>query len=406
MKRSKREGNWIIIHFIFYFVLVISLVAYTYTSLYPQIKLIEEDKKMIWELYTSIELIEKEWLSFDQFKSLNNSADSNVVVSEILKNMTDLFYSENLTNKDFPSFDKFLASKSNELSWIDSKEQDSKISKILPSYSDNSVDFWEEFLTNYRFINYVESLIESFNFESSNSIGINKVTLIEDFATSKNIWDTLDSNIYFVPLKLSLSWTKAWIINFLYFIENVWNISIKDDDIIINDDYWFLSKNGQKMILEWDRYSSDYNIFEHQITDISKITMTEYLDSSYAPRWDDDFKKFIVTTQWNDKYDIIVDLMFYIKWEPAYKIEEFINWIIKNYYTAQWDVNKELKRTDLNGIERINLTKMNESLKSISKEITALKKELIKKENIEDTYKKALKYETIIEPILNKFKTK
>ncbi|MBT6779080.1 hypothetical protein HOA93_04910 [bacterium] len=47
---------------------------------------------------------------------------------------------------------------------------------------------------------------------------------------------------------------------------------------------------------------------------------------------------------------------------------------------------------------------MNESLKSISKEITALKKELIKKENIEDTYKKALKYETIIEPILNKFK--
>ena len=49
------------------------------------------------------------------------------------------------------------------------------------------------------------------------------------------------------------------------------------------------------MILEWDRYSSDYNIFEHQITDISKITMTEYLDSSYAPRWDDDFKKFIVT---------------------------------------------------------------------------------------------------------------
>lgn len=408
MKRFKREENAIIIHFIFYFVLTIWLVIFSFSSIFPQIKTIEANKETTNDVYNNIVRIEKSWLTFEEFKKLNWIWGSNRVITEILKSMSEEFYTNSLVNTTFTTYTEFLEDKTKELNSDENKElveeKSKQISKLLPLYSDNSIDFWGYVLTDYKFVNYVESIVESFNFSTYNSIGISKLSLLKDFAVGNSDWEALDSNMYYVPLKLALKWTKAGVIEFLYFIENVGNISIKEGNIELNKDFWFLSKNSIKKVLEWDKLTKNYNIFEHQIIDIDRITMWDYIDSSYLSRWDSDFKEYIMKTQWKDNFEISVDLMFYVKWQPTYKIEEFITGVLNKHKTTQGLVNVELKKIDLEKIDRINLNKSNDLLKELSKDVLGMRKELAKKEKLEDVYNRAVQLDVLIDPIFKSLK--
>lgn len=410
MKNFKREQNAIIIHFIFYFALTIWLVVFTFSSIYPQLKTIEETKLTTKDIHESIKRIEKSWLTFDEFKILSSLWGNNRVVSEILKSMTDDFYTKSLVNTSFATYEEFLNDKTKELNSIENKEiaeeKIKQISKILPLYSDSNIDFWGYVLSDYKFVNYVESIIESFNFTTSNSIWISKINLLKDFAVSNKWGDALESNIYYIPLKLVLNWTKEWVIEFLHFIENVGNIEIKEGNIELNNNFWFLLKNKIKKVLEWDKYSNDYNIFEHQMIDISRIIMSEYIDSSYVSRWEISFRDFIIDWQWTDSYEISVDLMFYVKWQPAYKLEEFILWILDKHKITTWLVNVALRSTDLSASERRKILKHNETLKQLGKEILSIRKELVKKEKLEELYINVLKIDEIIDPIFQSVKKK
>ncbi len=403
MERQKREENIIMIHFAFYFVLTIGLLVYLITNILPEILKIEDTKKSTKEIYTNLTRIEKSGLTFDEFKSLNNVWSNSVVVNEILKSMTWDFYANNLVNKKENTYKEFLDIKVKEINSDENKKsvqaKIDKISKVLPPYTDNSIDFSQYALTDYKFVNYVESIIETFNFSTYNSIWISKLTLLGDYAINTGNSESLESNIYYIPLNLVLKWTKSNVIDFLYYIENVGNINVDNNNININNNFWFLSKNWVKKLLEWDKLTSSYNIFEHQIVDIDKIIFTDYLDSSYLSRWDTNFRDFIIKTQWNDQYEISVNLMFYVKWQPSYKIVEQINEILSKFVATQWLVNKWLSDPKTDWINRINLTKYNETLKVFSEEVNNMRKELLKKENLEDIYIRAIKIDDAVNPI-------
>ncbi len=410
MKRSVREEKSIIIYFGFYIVLVLWLIIFFFVSILPSIKEIEEEKNITQWLRSNIDRVYKEWITLEEFKKLNKVWEENKVVSEILKNITKDFYDKNLMNSEYPTYWEFISEKRKELNSDEHIEtiaaQNLKIAQILPTYSDNWILLWNNEMTDYKFINYIESLIESFNLTTSNSIWIKRVDLLEEFAVLDKNGDNLWSNIYSIPLSLELNWTKAWIIDFLYFVDNVWKIEIREDNIIVNTDYWYLSKNWVPKVLEWDEYIPwEYNIFENQIMDISKITISNYIDNRYTSfRWSNDFKEFILKTQWNDDFKIKVDLNFYIKWQPIYKIKEFILYILDEHKKATIFVNNLIKNTKITSKERFSLNKEKDILKGINKEVVILRKNLNTWENIDTLYKKALRMEELIFPIFKKNK--
>lgn len=408
MKRTKREENGIIIHLVFYFLLTIWLIFFVITSLIPEVLRIEQDKIATKEIYSNLERVQKTWLNFAEFTKLSNSSEKDKIITEILKNMTEDFYKENLINNTDKSYSEFLNTKKEELSSQENIDimdgQMKQISAILPTYTVPTIDLWDESLTDYKFVNYVESIIETFGLSTNSTIGINKIKLVEEYASTNTSWDSLDSNIFYIPLNLVIKGEKSGIIDFLYFIENVWKITADNNEIILNEDYWFLSKNWRKTVLEWEKYVPEYNILEHQIIDIEKITMENYIDSSYLDRGESDFKEFIVNNQWNEDFEISINLMFYVKGQPAYKTEEYINSIFQKHIETIWLISNALKDTTLEESLRRKLTQQNLSLNQMNKEIMSIKKELVKKEKLDELYKKALALNEIIDPIFKSLK--
>lgn len=406
--RTNREEKWIIMNFTFYFIITFLLLLFGFSSIYPQLSQIEQNKEEVQDLYNNITRINKEWLNFNEFKSFSNNWENTRLITEILKNISQDFYEASLINTEYASYDEFLENKIAEISSAENigivENNSSKISNILPTYSDNLIEIWDNVLTDYKFVNYIESIIESFNFSTNSAIWITKVNLVEEFANLDATWDALDSNIYYIPLTLELTWNKESLIRFLYFVENVWNIEVNDKDIYVNEDYWLLSQNWVKKVLEWDSYSRDYNIFEHQIFDIEKIIFPEYIDSSYISRWSLSLNDFIINTQAKDKYQFNVNLRFYVKGQPLYKIEEYINLVLNKYKELTGLINVWLKNTNLKWIERINLSNNNDVVKSLNSEILTIKKNLSNKDKIEELYNKALKIDKIIDPIITTLK--
>lgn len=404
MKNNKREESSIVMHFMFYFILIIWLSIFTFINIVPNIQAIEEDKTKTLNAYTDLLRITKSWLSFDEFKANIWTWATDVYLSKIIKNISSEFYNKNLVNTKELTYKKFLESKKIDLNSNENnlllEESLKDIEKLLPTYSDNSIEYWNNPLTDYKFINYVESIIETFNLSSDSSLWITNVNLVDEFSVNVKKWESLESNLYYIPLKLVLKWTKTDFIDFIDFIENVGNMKIENDEIVLNK---YISWNSWVVkVLEWDKYTKNYNFYEHQIIDISSIFIKEYLDWSYISKWDTDFFEFIKNTQWKQKYTFTVDLKFYVKWVPIYKVEEFIQKIIDRYNELNKLVKKSLVNTKISRWERINLTKINSTLKQIDKDIINLKKELRKKEKIEELYIQALKIDSIIVPILNK----
>ncbi len=408
MERQKREINIIIIHFVFYFILTIWLFFYLFSSIIPEIMVIEKIKTDTKKLYNDIEKTKKSWLTFSEFKSNNNSSKNTMVVNKILEEITESFYEKNLQNNDSATYQEFLDNKKNELNSTENRkiveDKSMIISKVLPPYSDVSIAFPDNALTDFKFINYVESIIETFNFSTNDPIWISKITLVDDFAMSTSKNNSLEASIYYIPLSMNLKWTKSWIIDFLYFIENVGNIDIKDNDVIINNEYSFLSKNGVKRTLVWSKVTDDYNIFENQMIDIDKITMKQYIDNSYKSRWKREFLEFIAKDQWNEYYEISLNLLFYVKWQPTYKIEEFITSVLDKHRESTNLVDSKLKDKKTEWIELINFTKNKEVLKQLNSEVDTIRKWLSKKDKLEELYKKTIKIDDIIEPIFKNLK--
>ncbi|MFK7780253.1 MAG: hypothetical protein QM490_03810 [Candidatus Gracilibacteria bacterium] len=407
-KRSKREENSIITHFVFYFVLIVGLAFFLITSIIPEILKIEKDKTATKELYSNIERVSNAGLDFNEFKKFSNSGEKDRVLLEILKNMSEDFYATNLINNTEDSYKEFLEQKIEELSSPKNmaiiNDQTKQISTILPTYSIPAIDLGGDSLSDYKFVNYIESILETFGLSTKSSIGINKLKLVEEYMGTNNSGDSLDSNIFYIPLSLVLKGDKAGILDFLYFVENVGNVYIDNDEIVLSEEYGFLSQNGRKKVLEGEKYIPGYNILNHQMIDIEKISMEQHIDSSYIDREEKDFKDFIIESQGEEIFEINVNLMFYVKGQPAYKTEEFINNVFNKHVATIGLISDTLKDVTLGDSLRRKLIQQNVSLNQMNKEILSIKKALAKKEKIDELYKRAMKLDEIIDPIFKSLK--
>ena len=400
MKRTKRERHAIIIHILFYTSLLILLIYFSISYFYPKIIAIEQQKKDTRSLYESTKNVEKSWLTFEEFQTLSTNVEKSVYVTEVLKNIEKDFYSQNLYNSEFSKFSDFLDAKKTQLSTPEIKnildKRERKIIKILPSYSETYT--WNESnaLTDFKFVNYIEAIIETFRLSYTDAIGIKNLVLIDDFESGNVSDKSLETNLFYIPVKLTLTGNKTWIINFLHFVENVWKISVleEENNIEIYKDN-FLSHNGRDITLEGSRYASDYNIYENQVIDISDIKIEKYPDSSILRREQEDLVDFIKRTQWNEKMEITVKLNFYVKWFPHYKLENFVKEVLSQYDSLSKWVNQKLKENTKDIVKQAELQKINSYLKEISKDIWNMRKNLRQKQNIDELYKRAVAYYNI-----------
>jgi len=219
------------------------------------------------------------------------------------------------------------------------KSRDEKVSRILPSYQEwISID-WS--MTDLEFVNYIEVLLRSFRLKTESEIWIGELVLVEDKEPSKaKNTDTISSQIFYIPLKLDIEWAKSDIVEFLYFLQNVWRVeSVKDNDIVLYRD----SVLNKRL---WD----SWNIYENKLVDIESVELKDYIDtSSYirsslqekTPIW---FLDFIRNwTEKSQEYKVSISLRFYVKWLPTYKLEDFIYKTIDLYKEKVKLVSDNLK---------------------------------------------------------------
>ena len=406
MKRTTREKNTIIITFIFYFILILGVIWIILFNTIWKISEVEAKKIDTQKLYEELSKIKKEWINFNEFKNISTDNETDKV---ILSNITSDFYNKYLKNNWSTDFDTFINKKKKELNSEENikliEKNKSQIINILPTYSENNINIWWDKLSDLKFVNYIESIVDSFNLSIWWSIGIWNVVLLDEYAVSSNWWDSLESSIFYIPLNITVKGTKSNIIDFLYFIEHVWNIEINNNKINVVRDYKnFLSVNWFPKILSWDKYTKDYNIFENQITDISKISIPEYIDWSYISRGDKDFVDFIKKTQWNDEFEVKVNLNFYVKWQPKYEILKFIKSVTNNFKLLNLKVNQLISWNKVKWAKLIDLKKKQNLLKNLNTKVVNINKELRKQKDLEQIYKNAIEINKFIEPLCNDLK--
>jgi len=380
---------------------------------------IEEKKEKLNNLQLENKHLLNEWLSFIKFKK--NFAKDTIENNAYLKNIVNdpskefkFIYESNLVNTWNKSYDKFISNKIIELK---KKEEDlsksklkEKIEKILPYYKFDS-SFKEEWLTDFKFINHIEKIIHSFNIDYIWTIWIWNFTLedsgvkmIKNKKKKQEDWE-----IYSFKLPLTLIWSKKSLIDFLYYIENVWNISFTEnnDDIKIkqvnsmkkyrNED-WIVIKNNFHNI--WNYFPWENNIFNNLIIDIEKIKFEDYIDSSFDPidyTNGETFLNFIKNDQTDEKYEIDIELKFYTKGLEKYKTKKYIQKVIWEYNELVilfsntinfWKKNSSiLPNKALLSLKELN--KYNDYLKLLKDDIEELSNDKDLKENLWSIYRKA-----------------
>lgn len=324
-KENKRIIKWyysnIILNILF-------LVIFIIISLYVIFPLYEDYKNNKNNLLVEInnyEKLQKYWLNFSDFLWLITDDNTKLFATK----MWSEFFNNNLKNNSWKTYLDFLKEKEkivNELKKSDKiKFRDEKISKILPSYQEWVI--MNENMTDLEFINYIELLLRNFRLKSDSQIWINELVLVWNKNTKNNI-DSLSSQIFYIPLKLEIEWAKGDIVDFLYFLQNVWKVwSIKDNDISFYKDN-VLDKNLWR----------NNNIYENKIVDIESIELKDYIDTSSFIRstyWEKSVLWFLnFIRNWVEKsqvYKLNISLRFYVKWLPTYKLELYISKTIDIY---------------------------------------------------------------------------
>ena len=406
VKTTKREQNNLILSNIFFAIISFSLLFWWWYYLYWEISSIEEIKANTIELNTKLNSYKKEWIDFKTLEetlseidtSSMNNTEKRILESNkiILKEIDENFYNNNFINKKENNFDSFISKKKEDYkknSW-DTEKKLEIISKILPLYSAEKID--ENTLTDFQFINYIESIISTFRLSYKNYIWIKDIKQVENYVLS-NTDKSLDKTIWEIPVELDISWRKSSIIDFLHFIEKVWKININDETWEITVDREVDELNNpflefKTKLLNWQKRTWDYNIFNNQIVDIDNIVLPEYIDYSdiqiQNSLEDNRFLKEIKNSQDREKYEIKVKLKFYTKWVPLYKINQFKTDFNNKLKKTTSDIIKILSNIKISSSEKQKLQSIKLALDNISSSVLNQNKDSQKwvMESFADTY--------------------
>lgn len=375
MKPKKLVKNIVIQWFIFNIILLIIFWFVLLQYIYPEYLDIENKKNDLVDKNKIYKNLEIKGIDYKKFKDLNSKYGkdflaNNIYLKNILKEFDESTFDSEfkieskwlflkkckvINNWDIctDKLKKYLTNSKNYDLFLDNKKKDinekkikfeknwinEKISKIVPYYTeDSSID--NNSLTDFKFINYLENLLDKFNLTYKNQIWISDLVLEESFNWSidkkkiDNNW--LDSKIYYFPLKLQLYGAKRDIVNFIYYIQNVWRINFINWNISVYSEVSKMWNNHSFSDMQ-DYFYPNKDFYNNLFFDIKKISISEYIDSSDDPASkeyliDNNLWWFIKDTQWSEKLKIDLDLRFYVKWMPVYKMKNFISKVEKKYF--------------------------------------------------------------------------
>ncbi|PZM85677.1 hypothetical protein DLH72_01690 [Candidatus Gracilibacteria bacterium] len=418
IKRTKRDETKILFTNVVYgFLIGVELLVLFFIIL-PNHHEVEAIKSEAFELNSNLEKYKSKGMPLEEIKSmirdkkveLDPKANEKYILS-IINEVDEGFYKNNFENSSGTLYDDFINKKveiyKNDTS--PTNEEKLKItSKVLPYYSDNVLDGSN--LTDFQFINYVESIISTFNLSYTNPIGIKEIKQIDNYKLLSSD-NSFDKGIYEIPVDLNISGRKSSIIDFLHFIENVGKVTFDNEtkNISINKEESdpgtvFFDFRNKKLDGQKSTANGSYNIYDNQIADIELISMNKYIDSSEKNiRSNDDgktFLKFLKFSQDKEKFDITVRINFYVKGVPKYKVDEFISSFNKRLSLIDDSVKKILGKTDLPSNQKQKFTNIKLSIENIKNSI----KDNSSANGLMDRYQNISGYLDLIEGYENEIK--
>lgn len=364
---SKHEKQWSKYKLMFNLYILITMLLVSVFYFLPKFNEIQSNKSELNKKYEEYIKLKNDWYSFSEFKSkynnkkfvdtviwLTSSEIDNIkekqwdtYVSWIIKSSKEDFYKGVFNNDSKDEYLDFLDNLQKDIySWDSiSKKEDSEkiISRNLPIYVSNiktsSISDDEVKFDDASFIEYIDSIIKTFNLTLSSWISINKLEEVKWFSSWNNekwtsSWDNLSSWIYSFNVDLDLTWEKSKIFDFISFIQNVWNINFIDNEIIPYENL-----SNYDSIYSWKK---EENIYLNPMIEIVSIYFNKYPDNYYLK-----FKKqyesllnFINSTTPRESYSVKVTLKFYVRWLPDHKKEE----TILSYNTKYRDLLQKYKQ--------------------------------------------------------------
>lgn len=386
--------NWLIL-----FVLLIFIVAY----LLPWFWQVSQNKNALLSEVTNYENIKKNWIDYQTFKTLVASSDKDL--KNLVDNMWWDFFKSSLTNTSSWDYIVFLNQKEDFIEELKKedflKERDEKVAEVLPFYTEWVQVEWST--TELGFVNYIERLLRTFSLKTNSQIWIWNLTPVEDDKKTKTQW--LSSQIFYTDIVLSLEWKRSDILDFLYFIQNVWNVSIDTNDD--TQDVVFYKDEVLNKSFVWEKGK---NIYENKIADIVSVDFWQYIDTSSSIRSENQktlqwFISFIRSTpESQEAYSVNTTLRFYLRWLPTYKIDLFVQSVLSQFDKLSKEVKQTLTKSQNKALSKTNwqILTVSNNLKSLDTYMTnslqktkELKSLLVKKQNLDTLYYKAsdLKYE-------------
>ncbi len=335
-------------------------VFWSYYS-YWEFSRIQEKKDLLLALSEDIGDLEKEWMLLNEFKSnWKKVAKEEKNLLSIIEVLDEEFFKNHFSNDTDSMYADFIDKKIKQVQEKESSEEYAKLeeisSTVLPSYIDSTIDIdWEEAFSELHFINYVERIMQTFNLEYTGDLWIGDILPIEEKGTTLNKnknskkTESLVNRIFYIPLSFTVSWSKWSIMDFIYFIENVWRVESSEGMLkVVESDFFEKSEDfsrSSRTILEWDIAKTWYNIFLNQIADIENIVFEEYV---YEKRNGDEAGEFLKNIrkvpQGLEKYEIDITLNFYVKGLSEYKISKKYEEIAQSLIAYKANVSQAEKQ--------------------------------------------------------------
>lgn len=408
------------------FIILFSVLGVYYVlPLFTEVSEKKDKLDILWSKYIDLK---KKWLDYANFTALHKTLwkekkiSDNVFLSNVLENFWKNDYEQyflNTTNIGYSDFlDKQIKDARIKRQELEDTGISNSIKDILPYFTDNA-SLSDSSLTNFKFINRIESLLDTFDLNTVDNIwmwDLSIVGSIEQNKWSKENASSMDGKIYRWEIRLNIVWKKKNIVNFIHYIDNVWKIKIEDwkvtvkrpnKEAIFIDDYGNEKNNDFLDIPGYFIWEED--IYNRLIMEMSSLELAEYLDSSDLPTPDRyTFLGLVKEKQWDEKYKANLVIAYYVKGLPSYKITNFIQKTSQRYAQLlqiskvwkQFISKNKAKFKTSNSISAIDsLSVINKYLIGIEAKVGEIKEWLWKKGNIWEAYKTAREYDSIFNAI-------
>jgi len=409
-----------------YYIYALVILIVVLFFLLPQVFSIWDKKVELVKTAQQYNKISVEWFTFTELKEeiprisayVNKPGIIKQEVENLKKSVEEVYFKKLLWHLS-PTFykmffenraGKYLVFLNNKKKEIGEKklsdnvaERRESLNKILPFYGDKRLIDEEKIKWIYddtNFILYIERIVEAFNLENSWDIWISNLESVdsEEWYNLEK-FSSIDNWIYSFDIELDIKWSKEDFLSFIHYIENVWNIMLAGENIKIPNDKQLRNR------IPWDK---EINIYAHPIMDIQNITMPEYIDKSLDLREKKTLSEFIKEVSPREEFEASLTVTFFVRWQPEYKKEDFIESMHQKYKKLKWKAANQLKvinnrnfmeKTDKAVIFRRDTQKILNYLNNINKQITNDYKKAKKPDAINVMYKKFENYWEILDKL-------